>query len=121
MAILNLAQAAKAANVARSTLYRAIRQGGLSAVSYPSGGRGVDTAELIRVFGPLQGATEQAQQSDTQQDVALLQARIEALERENQLLRDEVDASRERESKLLDAVTQRLLEAPKKKRKKKGR
>ena len=118
MTILNLAKAAKAANVARSTLYRAIRQGRLSAVPHPSGGRGVDTAELIRVFGPLQGATEQAQQDATDQNVALLQARIEALERENRLLRDEVDASRERESKLLDVVSRGLLEAPKKRKKK---
>ena len=119
MAILNLVQAAKAANVARSTLYRAIRQGRLSAVSHPNGGRGVDTSELQRVFGPLQGATDQTQQSATPQDVALLQARIEALERENRLLRDEVDASRSRENKLLDVVSRGLLEAPKKKRKKK--
>ena len=34
--------------------------------------------------------------------VALLRARTEALQRENELLRDEVQASRERESKLLD-------------------
>ena len=87
-------------------------------VSHPSGGRGVDTAELIRVFGPLQGATEQTQQDATAQDVALLQARIDALERENRLLRDEVEASRARESKLLDVVSRGLLEAPKKKKKK---
>ena len=118
MAILNLAQAAKAAHVARSTLYRAIRQGRLSAVSHPSGGRGVDTAELIRVFGPLQGATEQTQQSDTQQDVALLRVQLAALQRENRLLREEVEASRERESKLLDVVSRGLLEAPRKKKKK---
>ena len=79
----------------------------------------MDTAELIRVFGPLHGATEQMQQSTTPSDVALLRARIDALERENRLLRDEVDASRERESKLLDVVSRGLLQAPKKKKKKK--
>ena len=121
MTILSLTEAAKAANVARSTLYRAIRQGRLSAVSHPSGGRGVDTAELIRVFGPLQGATEQAQQDATVQDVALLRVRIDALERENRLLREEVEASRSRESKLLDVVSRGLLEAPRKRKKKKGR
>ena len=119
MTILSLTEAAKAANIARSTLYRAIRQGRLSVVSHPHGGRGVDTAELIRVFGPLQGATEQTQQSATPSDVALLRVRIEALERENRLLREEVDASRARENKLLDVVARGLLEAPKKKRKRK--
>ena len=96
MTILNLAQAAKAANIARSTLYRAIRQGRLSAVSHPNGGRGVDTAELQRCFGPLKGATEQTQQDATAQDVALLRAQLAALERENRLLREEVEASRSR-------------------------
>ena len=55
--------------------------------------------------------------------VALLQARIDALEQENGLLRDEIQASRERESKLMDVVSQGLLEGPKvkhRKGKKKG-
>ena len=122
MTILTLTQAAKAAGVARSTLYRAIRKGRISLVSQPNGSKGIDTAELMRVFGPLQDAAEQTQQSNAHQDVALLRARIDALERENTLLRDEVQASRVRESKLLDVVSRRLLEAPKgkRRRKKKG-
>ena len=118
MTILTLTQAAKAAGVARSTLYRAIRNGRISVVSQPNGGKGIDTAELIRVFGPLQDAAKQAQQSNAQQDVALLRARIDALERENTLLRDEVQASRVRENKLLDVVSRGLLEGPKGKRRK---
>ena len=118
MTILTLTQAAKAAGVARSTLYRAIRKGRISVVSQPNGSKGIDTAELMRVFGPLQDAAEQPQQSNAQQDVALLRARIDALERENTLLRDEVQASRERENKLLDVVSQGLLERPKGKRRK---
>ena len=118
MTILTLTQAAKAARVARSTLYRAIRKGRLSVVFQPNGGKGIDTAELIRVFGPLQETTEHEQQSNAHQDAALLRARIDALERENTLLRDEVQASRERESKLLDVVSRGLLEGPKGKRRK---
>ena len=118
MMILTLTQAAKAAGVARSTLYRAIRKGRISVVSQPNGSKGIDTAELIRVFGPLQDAAEQAQQLNAQQNVALLRARIDALERENTLLRDEVQASRERESKLLDVVSRGVLERSKGKRRK---
>ena len=118
MTILTLTQAAKAAGVARSTLYRAIRKGRISVISQPNGSKGIDTAELMRVFGPLQDAAEQPQQSNPQQDVALLHARIDALERENILLRDEVQASRERENKLLDVVSRGLLEVPKGKRRK---
>ena len=118
MVLLTLTQAAKTAGIARSTLYRAIRNGRLSVVSQPNGGKGIDTSELQRVFGPLRGTTKLTEQHDAQQDVALLQACIDGLERENGLLRDEIQASRERENKLLDVVSQGLLEAPKTKRKK---
>ena len=124
MTLLTLTQAAKTAGIARSTLYRAIQNGRLSVVSKPNGSKGIDTSELQRVFGPLQNTTELTRQPDAPQDVALLQARIDALERENGLLRDEIQASRERENKLLDVVSQGLLEAPKdrhRKGKKKGR
>ena len=124
MTLLTLTQAAKTAGIARSTLYRAIHNGRISVVSQPNGNKSIDTSELQRVFGPLQRTTKQTGQHDAPQDVALLQARIDALERENGLLRDEIQASRERESKLLDVVSQGLLEAPKikhRKRKKKDR
>ena len=109
MALLTLTQAAKTAGIARSTLYRAIRNGRISVASQPNGSKGIDTSELQRVFGPLQGTTEPTGQYDAQQDVALLHTRIDALEREITLLRDEVQASRERESKLLDVVSRGLL------------
>ena len=116
MALLTLTQAAKTAGIARSTLYRAIRNGRLSVVSQPNGSKGIDTSELQRVFGLLQSTTKPTRQDDAPQDVALLQTRIDALERENGLLRDEIQASREREGKLLDVVSQGLLEGPKSKR-----
>ena len=116
MAILTLTQAA---GVARSTLYRAIRKGRISVVSQPNGSKEIDTSELIRVFGTVQDTTKQEQQSNTDQDAALLRARIDALERKNTLLRDKVQASRKRENKLLDMVSRGLLEAPKGKRRKK--
>ena len=118
MTLLTLTQAAKTAGIARSTLYRAIRNGRISVVSQPNGSKGIDTSELQRVFGPLQGATKLTGQHDTPQDVVLLHARIDALERENALLRDEVQASRERESKLLDVVSRGLLEGLKTKHRK---
>ena len=124
MTLLTLTQAAKTAGIARSTLYRAIHNGRLSVAYQPDGSKGIDTSELQRVFGSLQNKTELTKQYDAQQDVALLRARIDALERENGLLRDEVQASRARESKLLDVISQGLLEAPKskhRKSKKKGR
>ena len=118
MVLLTLTQAAKTAGIARSTLYRAIRNRRLSVVSQPDGSKKMDTGELQRVFGPLQSTTKPTGQYDASEDVALLQARINALERENRLLRDEIQASREHESKLLDVMSQGLLKAPKTKRRK---
>ena len=118
MVLLTLTQAAKTAGVARSTLYRAIRNGRLSVISQPNGSKGIDTSELQRVFGPLQGTTELTGQYDTQKDAALLRAHIDALERENALLRDAIQASRERENKLLDVVSRGLLKGPEGKRRK---
>ena len=118
MVLLTLTQAAKTASIARSTLYRAIRNGRISVVSQPNGNKGIDTSELQRVFGPLQSTTKPARQYDSLEDVALLQTRIDALERENALLRDEIQASRERESKLLDVMSQGILEGPKGKHRK---
>lgn len=81
MTLLTLTQAAKTAGIARSTLYRAIRNGRLSVVSQPNGSKGIDASELQRVFGPLQHTTEPTRQPNAPQDVALLQVRIDALER----------------------------------------
>ena len=103
MALLTLTQAAKTAGVARSTLYRAIRKGRVSVISRANGNKGIDTRELQRVFGALQGTTEPKRQQETQKDAALLRAHIDALEQEN---------------KLLDVVSRGLLEGPKGKRRK---
>ena len=51
--ILGINAAARAAGVARSTIQRAIKNGRLSATSTATGERGIDLAELLRVFGPL--------------------------------------------------------------------
>ncbi len=58
MAELTLAQAAKLAGVGRATIYRAVRDGVLSATVRHDGTRVVDTAELMRVYGPLKAAPD---------------------------------------------------------------
>ena len=124
MALLTIAQAARTVGVARSTIYSHLRSGKLSATRTPTGERRIDTSELTRVYGPVEYTTQSDVVSPTSLDVALLQAKIEALEAQNKLLRDEVEASREEKAKLLDVISQGLLEAPKGKRrrgKKKGR
>jgi cytochrome c-type biogenesis protein CcmH/NrfG len=53
MALLNLTAASRTVGVNRSTIARAIKSGRLSASTDDAGERCIDTAELLRVFGPL--------------------------------------------------------------------
>ena len=124
MTLLTIAQAARTVGVARSTVYAHLRSGKLSAIRTPTGERRIDTSELTRVYGTVGHTTQSDVVSPTPQDIALLQAKIESLEAQNKLLRDEVEASREEKSKLLDVISRGLLEGPKtkhRKGKKKGR
>ena len=118
MTLLTIAQAARTVGVARSTIYTHLRSGKLSAIRTPTGERRIDTSELARVYGAVRHTTQSDVVSSTPQDVALLQAKIESLEAQNRLLRDEVQAGREEKAKLLDVISQGLLEGPKIKRRK---
>ena len=113
----------------RTTIQRAIREGKLSAVTQPNGSKGIDTSEMIRVFGEscidagngtvrdaainpedadsIHADTGGASQLDTAQTVAALQAQID-------LLKVQLDDARDRElwfRRQLEDV-QRLLPAP---------
>ena len=118
MTLLTIAQAARTVGVARSTVYAHLRSGKLSAIRTPTGERRIDTSELVRVYGTVGQTTQSDVASPTPQDVTLLQAKIESLEAQNRLLQDEVQASREEKVKLLDVISQGLLEGPKSKRRK---
>ena len=121
MPLLTIAKAARTFGVARSTIYNHLRQGKLSATRTPEGKRQIDTSELHRVYGSVVDTTQSDVVTTTPHDVAILQARIEALEAQNRLLRDEVETGRAEKKQLLEVISRGLLEAPKKKRKKKGR
>ena len=116
MTLLTIAQAARTVGVARSTVYAHLRSGKLSAIRTPTGERRIDTSELARVYGAVRQTTQSDVVRSTPQDVALLQAKIESLEAQNRLLRDEVKIGREEKAKLLDVISRGLLEGPKAKR-----
>ena len=118
MTLLTIAQAARTVGVARSTIYAHLRSGKLSAIRTPTGERRIDTSELARVYSTVGQTTQSDVASPTPQDIALLQAKIESLEAQNRLLRDEVQAGREEKAKLLDVISRELLEGPKGKRRK---
>ena len=122
MTILTMTQAAQKAGISRSTLYRAIRTGRISVVSLPIGKRGVDTAELIRVFGPLQSNTVQKEQSGTSSDIMVLRERCAALQREVEWFRADLADAKDEKNRLLGLLETRLLRSSQKhKGKKKGR
>ena len=77
-----------------------------------SAGR-IDTSELTGVYGSVGPTTQSDVANPTSLDVVLLQARIEALEAQNRLLRDEVQAGSEEKAKLLGVISRGLLEGPK--------
>ncbi len=66
MAILTMRQAANAVGVSRSTIYRKIEEGILSLTTIPDGAKGVDTSELIRVFGEAPVALQARGSSEVQ-------------------------------------------------------
>jgi hypothetical protein len=131
MAFLSISAAARAAGVDRSTIRRAVKSGRLSTTTNAFGQRGIDTSELLRTFGPLQGDGEvqfekdpQPPMSDTPNPLVeilreqlwhaqeqLRHAQVHAQERENQLfallrdaqciLADEQQVRRDLEQKLL--------------------
>lgn len=58
MALHSISEAHRLTGKARSTIRRDLRSGRLSATQDPDGASKIDTAELVRVYGPLQGLQE---------------------------------------------------------------
>jgi len=72
MAIVSISKAAKITGKARSTIQSYIRQGKLSKTTDPvSNDEGIDTSELIRVFGALKNTGDTpVQKKETIQDTS---------------------------------------------------
>jgi hypothetical protein len=72
MVSLSLREAAEKAGTSKPDIWRAIREGGLSAERTDDGGFAIDPAELFRVFeapGPEQPAVEQSAAASTEASV----------------------------------------------------
>ena len=83
MAKHSISEASKLTGKARSTLHRHLNSGKLSKEIDVNGQPVIDTAELVRVYGPLQGqdssATDAIVQKATPRQDSPLQAKIEAM------------------------------------------
>lgn len=94
MALLSKTEAAEAAGVDRTTIYRKIKSGELSVVLDAAGEERIDTSELLRVFKALRGdafAGNAAMPHPATSNDAELVA----------LLKDQLRAAEEREQRLL--------------------
>ena len=100
MALLNLTTAAQAAGVNRSTVVRALKNGRLSATSNEIGERCIDTAELMRVFGPLK-ADAQAHAHPLPMQAIGVDALVEVLQEQLRHATEREQQGRERELRLL--------------------
>lgn len=102
MTVLGLREAAKAAGVSRQTIYRKAKDGELSTVTRDDGSRGVDTSELLRVFGTVRDAEtvpskSQGRSRGTESDRDLDAARQRIQELEARLAEEQAARAREQE------------------------
>jgi hypothetical protein len=122
MPLLSVAQAARLAQVDRATIRRKIKAGILSASTRPEGGKGIELAELLRAYpgaaaqvAPMSAQGESLMSAQGQDNAGAQGSHIAALERENELLRQELAAAKEREKWLqnqIEQFQQRLLPPP---------
>ncbi|HCA6557623.1 MAG: DNA-binding protein [Gammaproteobacteria bacterium] len=120
MARVSISEAARLAGVSRPTVYRMIKSGELTYTSVVTHGKSVktiDTAELIRVFGMLEGVNDSKSDTVKFDDNATevnseflhrLQHQVTLLHAENAGLKDAVNARDEHISSLRQAM--QLLE-----------
>jgi hypothetical protein len=111
--MLSLSEAASAAGTAKSTIWRAIKAGRISATRTHTGSYEVDPAELFRVFPatPRDGDLKQAAMAVAPVAMAALEAQISALKEVSGLLKEQVeDIRKDRDAWRTQAEsTQRLL------------
>ena len=114
MTILSVTEAARTAGVGKATIYRRLKDGTLTTSKQPDGSKGVDTAELLRVFGELKPQPDEnaSERSLRRHEI------VELLQRQIDSLENQLQASLERENKLLNLLEQRLLEPPRSKQRK---
>ena len=111
--MLSLSEAATAAGIAKSTIWRAVKTGRISATRTHLGTYEVDPAELFRVFPatPKDGDLKQAAMAIAPVAMAALEAQIGALKEVSSLLKDQLeDIRKDRDAWRTQAeFTQRLL------------
>src|SRR5262245_21070377 len=91
--MLSLSEAAIAAGIAKSTIWRAVKTGRVSASLTPMGTYQVDPAELFRVFPAMPKNAEMKQPARATETgaVAALEGQISALKEVSSLLKEQLE------------------------------
>lgn len=128
MTILSIADAAQAVGCTRQHIYRLVGKGRLSSVSRPDGTRGIDTSELLRVFGSIKNPPAQATAGDSHQVTTgdsrrqphepalqasqVLEVELRAAKDALRVAEDRLREAQDRENRLLEllAAQARMLE-----------
>jgi hypothetical protein len=110
----NISQAAKMTGKTRTTIYKKIKSGELSAELGEDGNRLIDTAELLRVFGELVTPDTVSMDvhtihSETPQVTPLLERQISLLEAENKRLHEQIASDRREKERLLGLLEKQTL------------
>ena len=100
MSLLTVSEAARVAGVSRRTIQRSIQSGRLSAATTATGERAIDTAELLRVFGPLRHAPSDTPASMSQ-PVATNDAPDDTMTMLVEVLRDQLQQAQQEKARLL--------------------
>lgn len=95
MAKHSISEASRLTGKSRSTIHRHIKNGKISKEIGNDGSPVIDTSELQRAYGLKQSQdtseTPKKQQPDTPPETTALQVELDALKRENELLREDRD------------------------------
>jgi hypothetical protein len=94
--MLSLSDAARVSGQSKSTIWRAVNSGRLSATRTYTGDYQIDSAELHRVFSVGTADTTVSVKRDTTDlERALMQAQIDRLFQVGELIRNELDNNRD--------------------------
>jgi FtsZ-binding cell division protein ZapB len=99
MTILSISAAARSANVSRQTIHTYINTGKITTQTDNKGNKVIDTAELLRVFGELHHDSQGMAPVGHSLTPDLLST-IALLEKEVQLLREQLFKAEQREQQL---------------------
>ena len=123
MTYVNLTEAARLANIGRTTLYRRIKNGDISVVTQRDGSKAIDIAELNRVFDLEQRETLEDVRTSAPRNVAIEHPEnnqlIDELRAQIRILTRQLERSEQREDELIGLLKTKLLTAPKKGKRKK--